>query len=248
MSLVARENLNIIELEVVDSTNLYAKMNLENLPDKSIVSAIRQTSGRGRFTRSWVDLGNDNVFMSIILKPSDDFKPVYANITQYFSVVLSETFEEYGLKPSIKWPNDVLIDGKKIAGILSESIVSGNCFKGLILGFGINLNAKSEDLGMVSDKKITALNLELNISEVDKKAFVEKLLDKFFKNYDNFLKNGFSMIKQNYIERTNFLNSEISVQVFNERKSGIAKYINDFGELVLEKDNSEFVLTMGDIL
>lgn len=240
--------MNIIRLEEVDSTNLYAKKNLINLPDKSIILADRQTSGRGRFDRSWIDLGNDNIFMSIILKPSDNFMHCYPNLTQYLSLVLCQTIEEYGLAPKIKWPNDVLIDGKKIAGILSETVMHGNTFNGLVLGVGINLNSDNESLTLIKDKEATALNLEISVDKIDKEEFLNNLLDKFFDNYDKFLANGFAEIKDEYLSRACFMNSSVSVQVFNKKQSGIAKAITDSGELVIEKDNKEIVLTMGDIL
>lgn len=248
MSLRLREKFNIIELDTVDSTNLYAKANLANLADKSVVCADVQTSGHGRFNRAWIDLGSGNIFMSLVLKPSDAFSYVYPNITQYFSVILCKVLEKYGLHPQIKWPNDVLINGKKIAGILSESVIKGSEFKGLVLGVGINLNASEESLKLIIDKEATALNLELNLETVDRKDFLNKLLDKFFENYDEFLLNGFSMIADEYVKRNCFLGKEISVQVFDEKKLGFAKAINADGELVLEKDGNEFILTMGDIL
>ena len=247
MNLRQREKFNIIELEKVDSTNLYAKSNLAELADRDVVCADVQTCGRGRFERAWVDLGSGNIFMSIVLKPSNEFKPVYANLTQYFSVVLCEIFEEYGLKPQIKWPNDVLIDGKKIAGILSESVMQGHNFKGFILGAGINLNAKSEDLKQITDNEVTALNLEIG-QTINKNIFLDKLINKFFENYNNFLQNGFNMIKNDYIKRTCFLGKEISVKGFNNTISGLAKSINSAGELVLEKDGNDITVTIGDIL
>ena len=237
----------VITLKEVNSTNLYAKANLADIADKSVVCADRQTSGRGRFERAWVDFGEGNVFMSLVLKPSGEFKPVYANLTQYFSVILCEMLEEYGLEPKIKWPNDVLVDGKKIAGILSETVMQGHNFKGLILGAGINLNAKKEDLSLITDKEVTALNLEIGKS-VDKSEFLNKLLDKFFGNYDNFLQKGFVMVENNYVKRACFLNKEISVKGFNNVFTGFAKSINHAGELVLVQNENEITVTMGDIL
>lgn len=247
MSLNLREKISIITLAEVNSTNLYAKANLADIADRSIVCADKQTSGRGRFERAWVDLGEGNIFMSLVLKPSDEFKPFYANLTQYFSVVLCEILEEYGLKPQIKWPNDVLVDGKKIAGILSESVMQGHNFKGLVLGAGINLNAKSKDLKQITDKEVTALNLEVG-QTINKNIFLDKLINKFFENYDNFLQNGFNMIVKDYIKRACFLGKEISVKGFNNTVSGLAKSINSEGELVLEKDGNDVTVTIGDIL
>ena len=111
--------MEFLYLDEVDSTNLYGKKNIDTLADKTVISAKRQLSGRGRLNRVWLDLGEGNLFVSLVLKPSLKFDEKFANLTQYLSVILCKTLEQYGLQPEIKWPNDVLINGKKVAGILS---------------------------------------------------------------------------------------------------------------------------------
>lgn len=239
--------MKVIVLQEVDSTNIYAKNNIEILEDRTIVQALHQLQGRGRFTRKWMDLGQGNLFLTFVLKPSTQFLPVYSNMTQYLSVKLCEVFEEYGLKPEIKWPNDVLINGKKIAGILSETVSQGNLFKGLVLGIGVNLHAKKSDLACIEDKIATSLNIELN-KNVNVDEFTSVLIENFFMDYDKFLNNGFEFIKHDYIMRTSFIDTEISVQVLNDIKTGIAKTITDSGELVMKQNDSEIILTIGDIL
>ena len=240
--------MEVITLDKVESTNSYGKMNIDNLADRTVVRAKVQTNGRGRLNRSWVDLGENNLFLSIILKPSDSFNEIYPNLTQYLSVVLCKVLEKYGVTPQIKWPNDVLIDGKKIAGILSETVFEGQKLKGIVLGVGVNLNANRKAVSSIPDKLATALNLELN-KDINADKFLEKLLEEFFANYDEFLAKGFSMIKDYYLDKNCFLNKEISVQVFNNKKTGLAKSINDNGELVLQpKEDKELILTIGDIL
>ena len=239
--------MKIIKLEEVDSTNSFAKLNIDSLEDRTIVHALSQTSGRGRLARSWVDLGSGNLFMSFVLKPSNKFNEIYSNITQYLSVALCKVLELYNLKPEIKWPNDVLIDGKKISGILSETIMSGSELKGIVVGIGVNLNAEAEALSSIPDKIATSLNLEIG-KNVELNLFFETLVEEFFKNYDLFLAKGFEFIKQDYIERNCFLNKDLKVQIFNNIETGLAKSINDNGELVLLKEDKELVLTIGDIL
>ena len=94
--------MKIIRLNEVNSTNLYAKEHLFELPDKTVIVSDKQTAGRGRFDRKWIDLGLGNIFATIVLKPSTDFSDVYPNLTQYLSVVLANTLEEYGVKTEIK--------------------------------------------------------------------------------------------------------------------------------------------------
>jgi len=240
--------MKVIRLEEAESTNSYAKEHIAEFADRTAIHALRQTNGRGRLNRSWVDLGNDNLFLSIILKPSDTFNELYPNITQYLSVCLCKVLESYGLKPQIKWPNDVLINGKKIAGILSETVMQGKKLEGIVLGIGVNLNSTQKDLDAIPDKIATSLNIETG-KNINLEIFLNELLKEFFSNYDNFLNSGFDMIKNDYITRSCFLNKELSVQLFNNIQTGFAKSINSKGELVLETDNNnEIVLTIGDIL
>ena len=240
--------MSIIRLKETESTNLYAKEHLSELSDRTVVIAERQTHGRGRFERTWIDLGDDNLFMTVVLKPCDVFSEVYPNLTQYLSLCVCKVLESYGLNPKIKWPNDVLIDGKKICGILSETVTQGEKLKGIVLGIGVNLNSSEESLSKIVDKEATALNIELGEKHIDIDLFTEKLKDEFFRFYDEFLKLGFVMIKDEYVKRAYFLKKDISVRVFNEIKSGIADYITDSGELILKKNDKKTVLTMGDIL
>lgn len=238
----------IIQLEEVDSTNSYAKKNINSIEDKTAIITKKQTSGRGRLNRSWVDLGEENLFLSIVLKPSESFNEIYPNLTQYLSVALCKVIESYGLETQIKWPNDVLINGKKIAGILSETVMQGQKLEGIILGIGVNLNANQKDIDAIPDKIATSLNIETK-STIKLQEFLDKLLTEFFKHYDEFLQSGFLNIKNDYIKRNCFLGKELKVQVFNHIESGIAKSVNDLGELVLEDSNKrEVVLTIGDII
>ena len=239
--------MEFLYLDEVDSTNLYGKKNIDTLADETVICAKRQLCGRGRLNRSWLDLGEGNLFVSIVLKPSNKFDDKFANLTQYLSVVICKTLENYGLNPEIKWPNDVLVNGKKISGILSETVMQGQFFKGLVLGFGINVSAGRKDVLKVQDKEVTSLFLELG-KQIDGNLFLDDLLNLFFQDYNKFLDKGFEFIKHDYIKRFNFLDKELCVKVFNETKCGVAKGINDCGALILEKNNEEFVLTIGDIL
>ena len=200
--------MNIISFEQLDSTNTYSKKNIETLADKTVISADFQTNGYGRFNRTWVDLGSENIYMTFVLKPSDKLSEVHANLTQYLSVILCKQFEAMGLSPQIKWPNDVLLNGKKVCGILAESIIKGNILKGIVLGIGVNLNASSENLNEI-DRPATSVNIELG-QMINKQEFMQKLVENFFSRYDEFLANGFVLIKDDYEKRASLILSEIS--------------------------------------
>ena len=84
--------MSTIYLEEIDSTNRYSKSNLDSLGDRTVVHALRQNFGRGRLQRAWVDLGEGNLFLSFVLKPSKSYDEKFANLTQYLSVILSCSF------------------------------------------------------------------------------------------------------------------------------------------------------------
>ncbi len=241
--------MNVIRLEKVDSTNIYAKSHIDELCDKSVVHALRQTNGRGRFNRSWVDLGEGNLFFSIVLKPSNDFIKVLPNITQYACLILCRILEKYGVNSLIKWPNDVMIDGeRKISGILSETIIENGVIKALVVGIGVNLNSDITALNSIKERIATSLNVEVG-HNINMDVFLNEFLEEFFSGYDEFLNSGFGIIKDEYAKRSCFLNKELNVQVLNEVKSGYTKDITQDGELILETENNkELVLTIGDIL
>ena len=239
--------MNLFYLEEIDSTNKYAKEHIQNLSDKTVVYTFNQTNGRGRLERKWSYLGKDNIYASVVLKPSEEMREVYSNLTQYLCVVLAQTFEEYGVEPKIKWPNDIQINSKKISGILAEGVIEKGKLEGLVLGFGINLNTKKELLDKIN-QPATSLNIETG-ENIDKEIFLKKLLAKFCLMYDKFIETGFLLIKEEYLKRAGFLNKEVSVKVFDRTVSGIAKDITDNGALrLIDKQNKEHILLIGDIV
>ena len=239
--------MELLFLDTVDSTNKFAKEHLAELKDKTIVYSALQTAGRGRMQRKWNSNSGDNIYASIVLKPSKELKEVYSNLTQYLSLVLAETIEDYNIYPQIKWPNDVRINGKKISGILAESVIVKNELKGIILGFGVNLNCKKEDLEVI-DQPATSLNLETGM-EINRENFLKIVIDKFCLRYNRFIEEGFLFIKEDYIRRAEFLNDTVTVKVFDKDITGVVKEITDNGALkIIDKNNKEHVLLIGDIL
>lgn len=221
-------------LEQVDSTNSYCKSNFKDLADKSVVYTYNQTNGRGRFNRKWIELGTDNVYMSIVLKPSILYQKVYSNLTQYTSLVLAELLSSnYDVKPVIKWPNDVLVNGRKIAGILAEAVYNSGKLEGIIIGIGVNLNTKKELLSEIN-QPATALNIESG-KEIDKNNFLKNFYEKFFINYDKFLNFGFKSIKAQYEQYCSFLNKTIKIHISSDSEiSGKAEKISDDGALIID--------------
>ena len=239
--------MDFLYLEETESTNKYAKEHLSKLTDMTVVYTSNQTAGRGRFDRKWDNTGSENIYASIILKPSKDLKEVYSNLTQYLCLVLAEIIEDYNIYPRIKWPNDIRIDGKKISGILAECVFSNNELQGIILGFGVNLNCDSEIINKIS-QPATSLNLETGM-EIDKNLFLKQVINKFCLRYNRFIEEGFLLIREDYKRRAEFLEKHITVKVFDKEICGIAKDITEKGALkIVDNEKKEHVLLIGDIL
>ncbi len=239
--------MNLLYLEEIDSTNKYAKENITSISDGTIVYTQNQTDGRGRLNRKWSYMGEDNIYASIVLKPSDTILPVYSNLTQLLCLILCQTFEEYGTNPKIKWPNDVQINGKKISGILAEAVMNKGALAGIVLGFGVNLNTTQKTLDKI-DQPATSLNIETG-KTINMKEFLEKLSTRFCLLYNKFIEGGFLLIREDYIRRAGFLNKEITVKVLKEKYCGVATDVTENGALKLkDKNNNEHILLIGDIL
>lgn len=179
---------SIIYFDELNSTSVYAHQHLEELQDFQVISCDLQTQGHGQFERVWYssDKNGGNIYISIVLKPKDI---TYLNeLTRFVALIGAKTLEEYGLKPSFKYPNDILIDGKKIAGFLAESEFLGQICKGVIVGCGINLNLEEDELKNI-DIPATSIYNETG-KNVDKNEFLDKFLFNFEKAYDDFLING----------------------------------------------------------
>ena len=242
--------MKYLYLEEIDSTNKYAKNGIEvnDINDMTVVYTYKQTDGRGRLQRKWSYAGEDNIYASIVLKPSSKMKEVYSNLTQLLCVVLAETFEEYGVEPKIKWPNDIKVNSKKISGILAEAVTGQDgILKGIVLGFGVNLNTKKEILDKI-DQPATSLNIEIG-KFVNKEIFLKKVINKFCLYYNRFIEEGFLLIREDYKRRAEFLNNYVSVKVFDKTYEGRAVDITENGALkIVDKDNTEHILLIGDIL
>lgn len=178
----------ILHLDEIDSTSVYARKNLKDLKNFEVISADIQTLGHGQFERKWFSSSKNggNIYISIVLKPQNIEH--LNELTRYASFKAAQSIAQYGPNPTFKYPNDVLIEGKKISGILAESVFLGNEFKGVIVGIGINLNLDNEELKNI-DIPATSLSVEIG-RNIDKNEFLNKLLDNFKNDWEDFLLNG----------------------------------------------------------
>jgi len=240
------EHYNIITLEETESTNAYALEFMSFLDDKTVIRAEKQTAGRGRYNRKWLSDGSDNLYTTFVLKPAGIENYPFSNLTQYLSVIVSEVLEkDYDINASIKWPNDILVNGAKISGILAETSIKNNEIEGIALGLGLNVSMPVSMLNKI-DQKAASMAVLKN-KNFDTEEVLNKICSLFFENYDEFIKKGFSYIKDDYIKRCSFLGGKITIR--EESREYTALSIDDEGLLIVEDDfnNTKKIMT-GDIL
>lgn len=219
--------------EITESTNLDAKQ-AENAEDKSIFLADTQTNGRGRLGRTWSSPKGCGIWMSILLKPQGNIADI-SQITLIAGLAVSRAIEG----TVIKWPNDVLMSNKKVAGILTEMSAESGKIKHIIVGIGINVN-NSEFSCELCDKA-TSIYIEKG-KITDREMLISDIAKEFFLIYDDFLKNGFKTLKEEYINKCATLNKEVYLVNNGEKRVAKAITITDKGELVIEyNENKEIV-------
>jgi BirA family transcriptional regulator, biotin operon repressor / biotin---[acetyl-CoA-carboxylase] ligase len=243
----------IVRLAEVGSTNRWAAERFDDLDDGTVVVADRQTQGQGRLGRAWQSAVAGNLYATLVLKVAPGAPGAAAgalprgfpNLTQYMAVVLARVVESAGARPAIKWPNDLLCGGRKLAGILAETVSRDGRVVGAALGAGVNLAMGPRDLQGI-DQPATSLNVEIGRA-VDRDAFLESLLEEFDAGYRSFLREGFPALRAEFLSRTPFLGRTISVHSADSRITGTACDITEQGVLVVQTEQGRLELNAGDV-
>lgn len=216
-----------------DSTNLWAKQLAEQgAPAGTVVVAERQTKGRGRRGRTWVSSEGQNIYMTLLLRP--EIQPQDAPmVTLLMGLSVAQGVEKAtGLCPGIKWPNDVVLDGKKICGILTEMSVQAEYMDYVVVGPGINVN--QTDFPQELSDKATSLRLQAGraFRRVEVAAAV---LEAFEKNLEIFLETcDLTGLQEQYNHILLNMNQEVRILDKDSERTGIARGINNRGELLVE--------------
>lgn len=172
----------------IDSTNTYAKSHLSSLSHGEVLLAHEQVQGRGRLGRFWSSPTGKSISMTLVLKPAELLTDA-SLLTQLTAASLVNALSETA-SLEIKWPNDVLLNRKKIAGILTEAEFSGSKLSGIIIGMGINTNIEKKDIPQDIMDKATSLRIETNET-----INPNSLLQSFFKHFENYY-DAFTQNKQ----------------------------------------------------
>lgn len=231
----------------IDSTNLEAARRArDGAPEGTVVLADAQTQGRGRLGRTWVSPPGCNLYCSVILRP--DLPPADVPLlTLVAGMATAETVAEWVAEGvAIKWPNDVVIDGRKVAGILSEMECDGRGVQFAVTGIGVNLNAAADDFPPEVRKLATSI-AEASGRAVDREAFCARLLSRFDDAYDLLLRQGFAAVVPLWERRDGLRGRRVQVRDGSERIEGLASGLGPRGELRLETASGLRQIVAGDV-
>lgn len=223
----------------LDSTNAKAyELAMRGAGEGEVVIAESQAKGRGRLGRNWFSPPYLNLYLSVILRP--DIPPHQAPlITLMAAVATAEAIEKCsGLRPSIKWPNDILLKGRKAAGLLNEIRSETDRVHFVILGIGVNLNV--DERMFPKEIRVIATSLKEEMGrKVSRKVFLASLLQALEKWYNIFLKEGGPVILKAWRNRARIKGRQVKITSFGEAILGTAIDVDPEGALILETKHGE---------
>jgi BirA family biotin operon repressor/biotin-[acetyl-CoA-carboxylase] ligase len=219
--------------EEADSTQRVARdLARDGAPEGTFVIAERQTAGRGRLGRQWHSPPGLNLYCSIVLRP-----PLAPSAVPCLTLVIGASAaaaiaEETGARPAIKWPNDVLLDGRKVVGILVETESEMDRVHHVIAGIGVNLNAPLRSFPRAMRARATSL-LAATGRRVDRAAFTARLLAALEARYGRFLSVGFSSVRAEWESFSCLTGRDVRVAGVEGEVSGRVLGLDEDGALRL---------------
>lgn len=231
----------------IDSTNTVAeRLARAGAAEGTVVIADAQTQGRGRLGRSWVSPPNRNLYLSLVLRPSlvPELAPQLALVA---GVATVEAVADWVPRATLKWPNDVLIDGRKVAGLLAEMGMEGDRLAHVIVGIGVNLNLRIDELPAELRDKAGSLYAAGGVP-IDRVGFIDRLLTRLQERYDLFLRQGFTALRSLWEARTEVIGRLVCIDDAQRRYEGRVVGLDDDGALLLrDAGGRESRVVAGDV-
>jgi BirA family biotin operon repressor/biotin-[acetyl-CoA-carboxylase] ligase len=227
---------NIYYYQEVDSTNTVAcRLALGGAGEGEVVVADAQMKGKGRLDRAWQSPPGINLYTSTILRPK--IEPAMApQITLMAGVAVADLFSVFCPGDvSIKWPNDVLLKGKKACGILTEMKSAAGSLEFVILGIGLNINMRREDFEPSLRERATSLQIETG-KTFDRLDLISKQFYFIEKWYKIFLRAGFSGLRESWMRYADIIGKWIRVDYKDQFQTGIVTGIDDDGTILMQDE------------
>ena len=236
--------------DTIDSTQNYAvEISKKKNENGSVVISQRQTAGRGRMNRKWVTV-KGGLSMSIILHPKFDTS-VSTLFPMAASLALATAIQKtINMKPNVKWPNDVVIKGKKVAGMIADASIQSNLIESMVLGVGINFKVDTKHLERQLKKTENFYGVA-SLLKVNDSTNPLEMIQNFLSELEKIIalldRGETNKIIQRWEKISNTIGKKVSVKTNNGTITGIAKKINSDGSLNIVKNGKIQRLLVGDI-
>lgn len=236
-----------VHLEECKSTNdEAAELARDGAVHGTIVTAERQSAGRGRAGRQWHSPPEGNLYLSCVLRPQLDPRNV-PPITLAAGIGVHDALKAWDTPSSIKWPNDVLVGKRKLAGILTEMNTFGQTVDHVVLGIGVNVNGDIDQYPDELAEIATSIRRERG-EEVDPEKFLDTLLDRLGHWLDRFFAGGVAAITDAWMERAGLVGAAVRTINGSTVVDGIARGLDGQGALLIEADDGRVhTVVAGDV-
>jgi len=233
----------IVYLTSTGSTQNIARVEAEaGAPSGTTVVAEEQTAGRGRFGRSWVSPAGKNLYLTLVMRPPLEHLRSLSIVAPLAVALAVE--ELTGLRPQLKWPNDVLINKRKLSGILVESEIVGAAVEYALVGIGVNVNFDIEEAPEIAGIA-TSLRRELG-HEIPREELLASFLNQFEQLYED-ARNGDAVLQQ-WRSRLDTLGREVRVTFRDQVYEGLAEDVDRHGGLILaQPDGTRRTIEAGEV-
>lgn len=222
--------------EVTSTNDVIKQLADKGAPEGTIVVCEEQLAGKGRLGRTWFSPRGAGVWCSVLLRPS--IMPQHASkLTLLGAVAVAQGIRnQCGITSGIKWPNDLLFQGKKVCGLLTEMRAEQDSVEYVVIGFGINV----KNIGFHEDVSCKAISLEQMVGgEISRKELLAEILASIESNYLLFLEQGFTPIKEQWEQFNITLGNKVVLSSPGQRVTGTAVRLGDEGQLVIKSVKGE---------
>ena len=227
----------------LDSTNSKAwELVSENAENGMVIITDNQTKGRGRQANKWISIPGKSLTFSIIMYPNA--LPSQINLDSLISgLAITDCLIENNIQAQLKWPNDILINEKKVGGILCESKISGGKIKSLVIGIGLNVNETIEDFPEDLRSNVTSLMIERG-----KQYQLEQLLASILNHLEHRIQDKDNTQLIGWEKRCAHLNKKVTFHTSNEIVTGVFKGLTPKGTAIILIDGKENIFQSGEII
>ena len=230
--------------ETTSTNDVIEKLARDGVKEGAVVFAEAQTKGRGRLGRKWISPAKKGLWFSVLLRP--DLRPQEATqLTVASAAALRRAIESNtGLKAEIKWPNDILIRGKKVAGILTELHAEVDRVKHVILGMGVDVNLSPGDFPPEVRKLATSLKAELG-KPVSRPELAVAILRELDRDYARVCSGRFAAVAEEWEKHCATLGRRVAIRMGTRQIRGRAESLSEDGALLLRTDHGHLERIVG---